>query len=225
VSFFTAIASNLLQGIPVNFNSEFPINPVMFLSVGNSGANFLRWGLILDMLGYYLPLLPIALFIQQWFTMKNSIWTRFYTICGLGYILIGATGAVTLAVVQPPLINAYAQASVEQRPVLETIFGAIWNIVYAGMWNILGELLVGIWFLGIGLLLRSERRVLSTITIIVGIPALVDSFGNIVGIESFALVGLSVYIILAPIWALWFGIDLLRKPIQIQALQQNRETL
>jgi len=65
--------------------------------------------------------------------------------------------------------------------------------------------------------LRSERRVLSIITMIIGISALVDSFGNIVGIESFALVGLSVYIILAPIWALWFGIDLLRKPVQIQA--------
>ncbi len=217
-SFFTAMASNMFQGIPVNFNSEFPINPVMFLSVGVNGANLLRWGLILDMLGYYLPLLPIALFIQHWFKSKNPIWVHFYTICGLGYILIGAVGAVALAVVQPPLINAYAQASVEQRPMLETVFRAIWNIVYGGMWNILGELLVGIWFLGVGWLLRSERRAFSIITIIVGISALVDSFGNILGIESLALVGLSVYIILAPIWALWFGIDLLRKPVQIQTV-------
>ena len=218
VSFFTAMASNVLQAIPVNFNSEFPINPVMFLSVGNSGANFLRWGLILDMLGYYLPLLPIALFIQHWFKTKNPIWTRFYTICGLGYILIGAAGAVTLAVVQPPLINAYAQGSVEQRAFLETIFGTIWNIVYGGMWNILGELLAGFWFLGIGLLLRSERWIIGIIGMIVGASALIDSLGNIVGMESLALVGLSVFIILAPIWMLWFGIDLLRKPIQIQAM-------
>jgi hypothetical protein len=218
VSFFTAVASDVLQGIPVNFNSEFPINPVIFLSVGVDGANLLRWGLILDMLGYYLPLLPIALFIQHWFRVKNPIWARFYTTCALGYILIGATGAVTLAVVQSPLINAYAQASTEQRALLETTFGAIWNIVYGGMWNILGELLVGIWFFGIGLLLRSERRVFGIVTMIVGVSALVDSFGNIVGIESLALVGLSIYIILAPIWALWFGIDLLRKPVQIQPL-------
>ena len=218
VSFFTAMASNVLQAIPVNFNSEFPINPVMFLSVGINGANFLRWGLILDMLGYYLPLLPIALFIQHWFKTKNPIWIRFYTICGLGYILIGATGAVALAVVQPPLINTYAQASVEQRALLETIFGTIWNIVYGGMWNILGELLVGIWFLGIGLLLRSERRIIGIISMIVGVSALIDSLGNMVGMESLALVGLSVFIILAPIWTLWFGIDLLRKPAQIQTV-------
>jgi hypothetical protein len=225
VSFFTAVASDVLQAIPVNFSSDLPINPALFLSVGPDGAALLRWGLILDMLGYYLPLLPIALFIQHWLKSKSPIWVRFYTTCGVGYILIGATGAVTLAVVQPPLINAYAQASVEQRPVLEIIFGAIWNIVYAGMWNILGELLVGIWFLGIGLLLRSERRVLSIIAMIVGISALVDSLGNIVGMESLALVGLSIYIILVPIWMLWFGIDLLRKPVQFQVALRNGDTL
>ncbi len=217
VSFFTAMASNVLQGIPVNFNPNVTANPVLFLSVGTHGANLLRWGLILDMLGYYLLLLPLALFIHYWSKAKNPIWVNFYTTCGLGYILIGATGAVTLAVVQPPLINAYAQGSVEQRTFLETIFGTIWNIVYGGMWNILGELLAGVWFLGIGLLLRSERRIIGIIGMIVGASALIDSLGNIVGMESLALVGLSVFIILAPIWMLWFGIDLLRKRVQIQS--------
>ncbi len=119
VSFFSAIASDVLQGIPVNFNSEFPINPVSFLSVGVDGANLLRWGLILDMLGYYLPLLPLAILIQNWHRSKNPNWVRFYTTCGFGYIFIGAAGAVALAVVQPPLINAYAQASADQRLVLD----------------------------------------------------------------------------------------------------------
>ena len=215
VSFFFALASDVLQGIPVNFNSDFPIDPVLFLSVGADGAKLLRWGLILDMFGYYLPLLPLALFIQHWFKVKNPIWVHFYTTCGLGYILIGATGAVALAVVQPPLINAYAQASTEQRALLETIFGAIWSIIYGGMWNILGELLVGIWFFGVGMLLRMERRLLGIVSMTVGISALLDSLGNILGIDGLALLGLSIYIILAPIWALWFGIDLLRKPVSI----------
>jgi uncharacterized protein DUF4386 len=218
VSFFFAVASDVFQGIPVNFNSDFPINPNIFLTVGTNGASLLRWGLLLDMLGYYLPLLPLALFLQHWLKTKNPIWACFYTTCGLGYILIGATGAVALAVGQPPLINAYAQASAEQRAVLETIFGAIWSIVYRGLWNILGELLIGIWFLGVGLVLRSERRALGIVGIVVGLAALLDSLGMILGIEGLAFLGLSVYIILAPIWALWIGIDLLRKPIQIQTL-------
>lgn len=218
LSFFFAVASDVLQGIPVNFKSDFPINPSMFLSVGTSGAGLLRWGLLLDMLGYYLPLLPLALFLYQWLKTKSPIWICFYTTCGLGYILIGATGAVALAVVQPPLITAYAQASTEQRAMLETVFGAIWNIVYGGMWNILGELLIGIWFLGVGLLLRSELRALGIVGMLTGVAALLDSLGTMLGMEGLALLGLSIYILLAPIWTLWIGIDLLRQPVQIQAV-------
>ena len=216
LSFFTAFTSNVLQGIPLHFNPNVMSDPTLILSVGLNGANLLRWGLILDMLGYYLPLLPVALFIQHWYRSGTPEWVRFYTTCGLGYILIGATGAVILAAIQLPLINAYAQASTGQREALESITRILWNMVYGGMWNILGELLVGIWFLGIGRLLRSERRLLGIVGIITGIAALLDSLGMILGIDAIALPGLSVFLLLAPIWTLWFGIDLLRKPVQFR---------
>lgn len=216
VSFFTALVSNVLQGIPIHFNPNVMSDPTLILSVGMNGASLLRWGLILDVLGYYLPLLPLVLFLDQWFKTKNPSWVRFYTTCGLGYILIGATGAVVLAAIQLPLINAYAQASSEQRYVLESITRIVWNMVYGGMWNILGELLAGIWFFEVGLLLRRERRILGLLSMLVGLSALLDSLGNIVGLESLAFLGLSIFLLLAPIWALWIGIDLLRKPIQIQ---------
>jgi hypothetical protein len=216
VSFFTALASNVLQGIPIHFNPNVMSDPTLILSVGMNGARLLRWGLILDVLGYYLPLLPLVLLIQHTYRARNPDWVRFYTVCGLAYILIGATGAVVLAAIQVPLTNAYAQASSDQRYVLESITRITWNIVYGGMWNILGELLAGIWFLGVGLQLRTERHILGIVSMLVGIAALLDSLGNIVGLESFAFLGLSIYLLLAPIWALWMGIDLLRKPAQIQ---------
>ncbi len=218
VSFPLALASNVLQGLPTNFNSDVFTNPTVMLSIGANGASLMRWGLILDMLGYYLPLLPVALFLQSWCRPRNPAWVRFCTACGLGYILIGAAGAATLAAVHPPLIAAYAQeTSAAQRAVLETVFIAVWNLVYGGLWNILGELLAGTWLLGIGLLLRGERRIFSVITIILGLSALLDSFGTISGIGALALPGLSIYVGLAPIWALWLGIDLLRKPVQMQS--------
>lgn len=216
VSFPLALASIVLSGMVTNFSPDVATNPVLMLAVGTSGANLVRWGMILDMLGNYLPILPIALFVQYWLRTKSPAWIRFYTTCGLGFGIIGSVGAVALAAVQPPLINAYTQASPEQRSILEAIFGATWYIVFGGVWNILGELLAGLWFIGIGSLLRNERRILGIVGMIAGVSALLDSLGNILGIESLALVGLSIYIILAPIWALWFGIDLLRKPVQIQ---------
>jgi hypothetical protein len=187
------------------------------LSIGAKGASLMRWGLILDMLGYYLLLLPAALFLQRWCGPKSD-WVRLYTACGLGYILIGAAGAAALAAVHPPLATAYAQeTSLAQRAVLETMFVSMWNLVYGGLWNILGEFLAGIWLLGLGLFLRGERRIFGVITVILGTAALLDSLGTILSVEALALPGLSIYLGLAPIWALWLGIDLLRKRVQIQS--------
>lgn len=215
VSFPLALASDVLSGLPINFSPDVATTPALMLSVGTDGANLLRWGMILDMLGYYLPLLPVALFLQRWLRPRNPDWVLFYTVCGLGYILIGATGAVILAAIQPPLIKAYAQALAEQRVMLETVFNTIWSMVYGGMWNILGGLLAGTWFLGIGLLLRGERRLFSIFSIILGVSALLDSLGMILSVEALALLGVAIYVLLAPFWALWLGIDLLRKPVQI----------
>ena len=215
VSFPLALASDVLSGLPINFSPEVATNPALMLSVGTDGANLLRWGMILDMLGYYLPLLPLALFLQRWLRPRNPDWVRFYTICGLGYILIGAIGAATLAAVQPSLINAYGQASVEQRYVLETVFITMWNMVFGGIWK-LGGALVGVWFLGIGLLLRDERRIFSIVSMILGASPFLGSLGMLLGIKALFLLGASIFGLLAPVWALWLGIDLLRKPIQIQ---------
>lgn len=133
ISFPLALGSIVVSVMAVHFNMDASTNLAFWLSwlsVGADGARLLRWGLILDMFSYYLPLLPVALFLWRWLRSRNPDWVLFYTSCGLGYILIGAIGAVILAAVHPPLINAYAQASVEQRPVIETVFSAIGNIVY-----------------------------------------------------------------------------------------------
>ena len=215
ISFPLALGGIVLSGIAIDFKfMDATTNPAVWLAVGADGANLLRWGMILDMLSYYLPLLPVALFFWRWLRSRNPDWVLFYTSCGLGYILLGTIGAVILAAVHPPLINAYAQATVEQRYVLETVFRTIWNMVYRGIWGILDELLIGVWFLGIGLLLRDEWRLFSIFSIILGISALLGWLGIILGIEALALLG-AIYGLLAPVWALWLGIDLLRKPVQI----------
>ena len=214
VSFPLALASDVLLVLPTNFSPDVATNPALMLSVGTDGANLLRWGMILDMLGYYLPLLPLALFLQRWLGPRNPDWVRFFTICGLGYILIGAIGAATLAAVQPSLILAYGQASVEQRYVLETVFVTMWNLVFGGMWK-LGGALAGVWFLGIGLLMRDKRRIFSIVSMILGASPFLASLGMLLGIKALFLLGASIFGFLAPVWALWIGIDLLRRPVQI----------
>ena len=39
--------------------------------------------------------------------------------------------------------------------------------------------------------------------------------GMILSVEALALPAVASYVLLAPIWAVWLGIDLVRKPVQI----------
>lgn len=206
-----AIGSLVLGLIPVDFNFEVFSDMNLFIQVGVSGAILLRWGMILDVFGYYLLLMPAAFVLL--FSLKSRgpdrVW--FYTFCGLSYMLIGAIGASILAAVWPPIIIAYVDASGQSREILKAVFSGVTNIVYGGLWGILELIPGGIWWLGIGLLLKSERRILGIATIILGIFALLNVIGNILNIEAIAMPGLFVYLYFAPIWALWLGFDLLRR--------------
>ena len=185
-------------------------HPGSILGIGANGANLFRWGMILDMFGYYLLLTPLALLLWSRLQPKGMNLITLYTFCGLAYMLIGSLGAATLAAISPPLIEGYGHASAQQRQMYEVVFSGFLNVVYVGLWNLLESSLSGIWWLGIGLLLRREQPALGIFTTVLGIFALLDALGRILNIQLIYTVGLAGVLLLIPIWSLWFGIDLLR---------------
>ena len=207
-----AFGSLVLSLAPVDFNVEVFSDMVLFISVGASGANLLRWAWVLDILGFYLLIAPVAFVLWYWLKPRGPARVGFYTFCGLAYMLIGAIGAAILAAVWPPLIIAYPGGSGLEREILEAVFSSVTDLVYGGLWGLLLGILAGVWWLGIGLLLRSERRILGVVTIILGIGNLLAATGGILNLEDLAMPGLFVELFLAPIWALWLGIDILRRP-------------
>lgn len=204
------IASLVLVIAPLNFNFEAFENTALFLTAGESGATTLRWSMILDIFGFYLLLAPAAFVLWQWLKPKGPARVGFYTFCGLAYILLGSAGAAILSAVWPPLVSAYAQGPSEA---IEVVFVAITNGVIGGIWNTLDPFTSGVWWLGIGLLLRSERRALGMYTVILGVVTLLSGVGAVIGAAAFAALMLNFFLLMAPIWALWLGIDLLRKPV------------
>jgi len=198
------------QAVVLSVNVDPFSNPTSLLGSGANGATLFRWGMILDMFGYYLLLAPLALLVWSRLKPRGMNLITLYTFCGLAYMLIGAIGAATLAAISPPLIEGYGQASAQQRQVYEVVFSGFLNVVYVGLWNLLESSLGGIWWLGIGLLLRREQPALGIFTIVLGIFALLDALGRILNIQIIYTVGLAGVLLLIPIWTLWFGIDLLR---------------
>ena len=86
-------------------------------------------------------------------------------------------------------------------------------MVYVGMWNILEEFLAGMGWIGIGFFIRKEKNFLGILTIILDTASLLDSLGQMFGIEPVSVVTLNIYIVLAPTWALLMGIILLKEPL------------
>jgi hypothetical protein len=64
-----------------------------------------------------------------------------------------------------------------------------------------------VWWVRVGAILRHQRRTLGWTIAVLGVFMLLRD----VKIGPLELIGLSVYFVLAPIWAAWLGIDLLRK--------------
>jgi hypothetical protein len=126
-------------------------------------------------------------------------------------------GAIILAAVEPPLINHYAQATAAQREVLQVVFISFLNAVYLSLWNLLEALLAGIWWVGMGALLRGERRALGIVTILLGLGALLDAFGNFARLEAVFILRGSWLALVFFVWVAWCGIELLRRPLPSMA--------
>jgi hypothetical protein len=136
-----------------------------------------------------------------------------YSICGVSYSLIGSIGAISLGVVVPTLARAYPTATPGQQDAMHVIINVFYSMIVRGLWNPLEILLLGIWLLGIGWFLRSERTVLGALTLIIGGFAMLDALGWIIQVEVIFRVGVfGISLLIA--WGAWLGINVLRRPIE-----------
>jgi hypothetical protein len=204
-----AAANLAAMFVAVRFDFGAISHPLVLLRQGGGAATWWRWSMVFDALGYYLLITPAIVAVWSWLRPRRQSWTDLSILCLLGYVLIGAIGCAILATAIPPLIHGYANAGA-QRPVLETVFTAYSNAVYRGMWNLLEEFVAGVGWIGVGFLLLADQRRFGQVTVALGAACLLDSFGTAVNLDAIATIALSVYLVLAPIWACWLGLHLLR---------------
>lgn len=133
--------------------------------LGRDGGIAGTWRIaaIVDMVSYLL-FAPAALYLHGRFMAIASeparqAWVvRVVTASGLGFVLIGAIGAVLMASVGPPLI----EIGLTDPDAARIPFQALVNAVGVGLWGTLELLLLGGWLLGLAWFVRGEDRLLST---------------------------------------------------------------
>jgi hypothetical protein len=127
----------------------------------NVGPAF-RASLLLDMVGY-LAVAPVALAVRSRLHATASpsgsmSWlVDVVAFFGLAFSLVGAIGAVLLALAAPPLVDAAAVGGPTESAARVT-FEAISRAVDEGLWGPLEWLAAGIWVGGVGWLVRTEGR-------------------------------------------------------------------
>jgi Domain of unknown function (DUF4386) len=208
------LASTVVLLIAVDFNSEFMSNPAGLITIGATASETFRWGSILE-LGSTLLLVPAALHLWYWLKPRAPQLVTLLTIFGLASMLIAVTGELLRANLYPPLMNAYAQAPEAQRDVLVAVFQGVTNFTFEGLWALEG-IFWGIWWLGIGLVLRNERRSLGIFTVILGIACLGAGAGWLLRVGPLARLENAFFLV--PFWGVWLGIVIWRRGEQSEQM-------
>jgi hypothetical protein len=205
-----ALLSLIIGLAGVNYDFDVFSDTSSLIAAGASAAGFIRWSYWMNMAGNYLFLAPLALILHHALQENNPLFSQFYTLNGLLYILMGAAGSAILAASWPYLMTEFATASANQQAILTADFQLVNAIAETGLHGIIQNLGGLVWFLGMGSLLRSKRNGLGLFAMVIGGFLVLNTLGNMFNIEALSLLGLMANILLSPIWSIWIGTLLVR---------------
>lgn len=201
------LASAVVLLMAVDFNTDLMANPAGLISLGASASETFRWGSILELGAPTLLLIPAALYLWYWLKPRAPELVTLYTVFGLANLLLAAIGSLLRATLYPPLMTAYSQASENQRAVLTVIFEGVTDFTFEGLYAL--ELIFwGIWWLGIGMVLRHERHNLGIVTTTLGIAFLSAGVGWLLRVGPLSRLENAFFFV--PFWAVWLGIVIWR---------------
>lgn len=209
-----AYLAEVLGVVAIDFDPTAFSEPSTIIALGTEGATLIWWGMRLNLFGYYLLVAPAVVFLWYWLRPKDPPLVTLLTVAGLAYVLSGALAATINAVIWPDLMTQYARAGPDQQAVIETVFSPHAMTTVVVLWGILNRTMAAVWWVGIGALLRSERRWLGLFTLGLGAISAIAALGNLLDVAPLVGLGTMGYLLLAPLWALWLGVDLWRRPVE-----------
>jgi hypothetical protein len=206
--------ASLVVGLgAADFDFERLSDAQLLLSLGPDAAQPIRLSFLLSMLGSYLLLVPLALWLSDWLGATSPKleppMARMLTLAGLGYLALGAVGAAILGATSALLLDAYGQQP-EQQPAVLLAFKTARAIAEDGLQGVLQNILGAVWLLGLWRPLQRLSRGLGWLTLLLGALLALTALGGLLDVEAIGLAGLTGTILLFPLWSIWAGLRALR---------------
>ena len=99
-----------------------------------------------------------------------------------------------------------------RRAMIATEFVNFTRSIENGLQGLVQNVPGAIWLLGMGGLLKRERPALGWLTLVFGFFMLINSLGSLLDNSTLSMIGFSGNLLILPLWAMWIGVDLLRRP-------------
>lgn len=216
-----ALLSTVIAVYAVGFDFELLDDPAGLIALGAGTAALFRWSWILAAFGFYLLMIPAAIYLMSWLNSARPNLSRMATVFGLAYAFIGAISVIAMATVLSPMMQAYGGAPQAERALLTMVFEAVANLALMSL-TTLAFIAGGVWWLGIGPALRKRYPVLGVVTVVLGAATLGSGLGYLFQVPPLARLEMFNYF-LGPIWAAWLGIVVWRGAAQNEPGQQSLE--
>jgi hypothetical protein len=188
-------------------------DPLRLLNVGAVAATQIQWSYWLSSFGSYLLLLPLLIWLHHRLTEREPLFARWYALCGLGYLLLGGTGAAILASVWPFLIRV-SQASPVAPAELALLLQFSTELAEGGLQGLIQNIAGGVWWIGLGQHFWTAKRLFSLLNFVIGGALLLTALGGVLAIEALSSLGLVATLLVVPIWSVWAGVMALQSGIR-----------
>ncbi len=208
-----AVASLFVGLAGVDYDFDAFSGAEAILGAGAEAAPYIRWSLVFNLFGNYFLLIPLAILLWHALRTDSPMACDFATFAGLLFLSVGGIASGILIGIWPDLIVDYANAEGADREVIATAFVTFTRAIENGLQGPVQNLPGAIWLLGIGRLLKPRRRALGWLTLVFGFFMLLNGIGGLAGNATLSMIGFSGNFLILPFWALWIGIDLLRRPL------------
>ena len=201
VSISLGMASNVLFLAAFQFQFDRFFEPTLIVASGATPAELLRSAAVLDLFGYYLATAVLAYVLWQQLRPRNPLIADLSTMAAVGYAVAGGAAAAVLAMVAPMLMHHYTDATAAGQALIAAQFAVVLQVVWRAIWQFLDAILLAVWWLGIGWLIRADQPRLSRLSLVLAAAAAAGAAANVAGLSLIRDVLLGVLFVL---WTAWW---------------------